>query len=355
VKHKARYAVIAVLTVAFLALFLWKSDPRSVWAILRSTRLSWILLGFAGNMLALLCRTARWRTILDPDDPPPFYPTFLANAVGYMLSTVLPIRAGDFVRPAILSRRTRVRFPRALGTVLTERILDLATILGMFLFFVLSSGRRFAYDPSTAGKYFIIGAGGIGAALLLAAILTFTVGMYFFRLKVRRLHEWLGRLIPARFRPSWMSFFDAFAATLDLAHHRTALAKVLFFTGGIWLGLTCEFIFVLRSLGHSLPYESSFFMTGITTVSFAVPTPGGVGGFHKACQLVLTNFYHFDIDTSVAVAVLFHLVGVVPVIVTGVALVVREGMSIAQLSRVEETAAETVGGSTSEPGTITER
>jgi uncharacterized membrane protein YbhN (UPF0104 family) len=206
----------------------------------------------------------------------------------------------------------------------------------MFLFFVLSSGRRFAHDPSTAGKYFIIGAGGVGAALLLAAILTFTIGMYFFRLKIRRLHEWLGRLIPVRFRQSWMSFFDAFAATLDLAHHRVALAKVLFFTGGIWLGLTCEFIFVLRSLGHSLPYESSFFMTGITTVSFAVPTPGGVGGFHKACQLVLTNFYHFDVNTSVAVAVLFHLVGVVPVIATGLGLVVREGMSIGQLSRVEE-------------------
>ena len=39
-------------------------------------------------------------TILDPTDPPPFYSTFFANAVGYMLSTILPVRAGDIARPA---------------------------------------------------------------------------------------------------------------------------------------------------------------------------------------------------------------------------------------------------------------
>src|SRR5256885_4582560 len=49
--------------------------------------------------------------------------TFFANTVGYMLSTVLPIRAGDVARPALLARRTNVRFAGALGTVLTERIL----------------------------------------------------------------------------------------------------------------------------------------------------------------------------------------------------------------------------------------
>src|SRR5205823_14463456 len=69
---------------------------------------------------ALPICTIRWRALLDVDRPPPFYPTFFALTTGYMLSTVLPIRAGDVARPALLARRTDIRFATALGTVLTR-------------------------------------------------------------------------------------------------------------------------------------------------------------------------------------------------------------------------------------------
>jgi uncharacterized membrane protein YbhN (UPF0104 family) len=78
-------------------------------------------------------------------------------------------------------------------------------------------------------------------------------------------------------------------------------------------------------------------VTGVTTVGLAIPTPGGIGGFHKACQLVLTNFYHFDVDTSVATAILFHIVGTLPVIVTGLTLFAREGLRWRDVRRVTET------------------
>ena len=61
-------------------------------------------------------------------------------------------------------------------------------------------------------------------------------------------------------------------------------------------------------------------------LGLAIPTPGGIGGFHKACQLVLTRFYAFSIDSSVAVAVLFHLIGTLPVLTTGLFLFAREGL-----------------------------
>src|SRR5687768_18484851 len=96
---------------------------------MRTTNVFWLGVALVVNLAALFFRTIRWRIILDPDDPPPFYPTFFANTVGYMLSTILPIRAADVARPALLSRRTSHRFSGALGTVLTERVLDLLSIL----------------------------------------------------------------------------------------------------------------------------------------------------------------------------------------------------------------------------------
>ena len=87
-----------------------------------------------------------------------------------------------------------------------------------------------------------------------------------------------------------------------------------------------------------LPFDSSLFLTAATTVGIAIPTPGGVGGFHKVCQYVMTTYYRFDIDSSVAVAVLFHIVGTLPVVVVGAVLFVREGLNWRQLS--QETHAE---------------
>jgi uncharacterized membrane protein YbhN (UPF0104 family) len=87
------------------------------------------------------------------------------------------------------------------------------------------------------------------------------------------------------------------------------------------------------ALNRPLPYDASIFVTGVATIGLAIPTPGGVGGFHKATQMVLTRFYAFDIDTSVAAAVLFHLVGTLPVVITGLLLFAREGLKWRDVTR----------------------
>ncbi|MFP5247510.1 MAG: lysylphosphatidylglycerol synthase domain-containing protein, partial [Thermoanaerobaculia bacterium] len=84
-KRILQIALIVALTVFFLWLFLRNANLAQVGEILRGTQIEWVLVGFTVNAIALFLRTVRWRTLLDPDDPPPFYPTFFANTVGYML------------------------------------------------------------------------------------------------------------------------------------------------------------------------------------------------------------------------------------------------------------------------------
>lgn len=325
-KRILQIAGIAALTALFLWLFLRNANLSDVGQILSRTAFRWVIVGFIVNSLALIFRTIRWRTILGPDDPPPFYATFFANTVGYMLSTILPIRASDVARPALLSRRTSHRFSGALGTVLTERVLDLTSILLMFVTFAFLRWNEFSHDPVIARWFYIVRAGAIASLVILAMLWFFLLGLFFSRNTIRRLHEALGRLLPQRFRGSWMHFFDSFAETLAITKHRTALVKVILCTIATWACLTSQFWFATLAVHHPLPYDSSFFVTGVTTVGLAIPTPGGIGGFHKACQLVLTRFYGFSVDSSVAVAVLFHVIGTLPVLVTGVVLFAKEGM-----------------------------
>lgn len=321
-KRTLQITAIAAITILFLYLFLRNANLEDVWRILKSTDPKWLAIGFLVNFSALLFRTARWRILLDPDRPPPLYATFFATTVGYMLSTILPIRASDVARPVLLARRTDTRFSRALGTVLMERVLDLYFILMLFIVFAFRRWNDFSQNE----WFFVVRVGAIASAVLLALLTTFIVGMHLFRDGIRRAHEFIGRVIPKRFRDAWMHFFDTFASTLEIAGNRRAFALVLLCTCAIWFCLTSQFIFTVLALHHPLPWDSAIFVTGITTVGLAIPTPGGVGGFHKACQLVLTHFYGFDIDSSVATAVLFHVVGTLPVLVTGLFLFVHEGL-----------------------------
>jgi glycosyltransferase 2 family protein len=335
-KRTLQIAFVAALTVFFLWLFLRNANLREVGQILRRTNLGWIVVGLAVNVTALLLRTVRWRTLLDPDDPPPFYPTFFANSVGYMLSNILPIRAADVARPVLLARRTTHRISGALGTILTERVLDLTSILSLFVYFAFRRWNEFSHNPDITAWLYIVRIGAIVSVCIMAALATLIFGLAFFRPTIRRLHEWLGKILPQRFRNSWMHFFDTFTETLEIARHKTAFAKVLLCTIGIWACLTSQFWFAAKSLDRYVPFDSSFFITGVTTVGAAIPTPGAIGGFHKACQLVLTRFYGFDVESSVAVAVLFHLIGTLPVLVIGLALAAREGLRWKDVSRGSE-------------------
>lgn len=326
--------MVVVLTILFVWLFLHNSNLGDVWRIMRQTSVLWFAFGLVTNFMALIFRTFRWRILIDPDNPPAFYPTFFANTVGYMLSTVLPIRAGDVARPALLARRTDVRFSGALGTVLTERLLDLYGLLLPFIYFVIVHWYSFATDPRTARSFFIVRSGAVGAIVLIILNTIFIIGIALFREKVRRFHQWVGKFVPSRFRNAWMHFFDAFVESLRLP--RKTIVQIVLYTCGIWTCLTAQFWIVLIALGHPLPFDASFFISGISTVGLAIPTPGGVGGFHKACQLVLTTFYHFDIDTSVAVAIMLHIVGTLPVLVTGLALFAHAGLSWKEVQSAPE-------------------
>jgi len=133
-----------------------------------------------------------------------------------------------------------------------------------------------------------------------------------------------------------MTFFDSFAGSLQIAHHITAMGKVALFTAMIWFLLCAQFWIVLHAIHRPLPFTASFFVTGLTILGLMVPTPGGVGGFHKVCQIALTNFYLFDVNTSVVAAILFHLVGFIPVIALGMILLLREGLTWSQVTRIGE-------------------
>lgn len=330
-KRTVRLLLVLAVTALLLGLFLWKSDPAVFVSQIRSMDLRWFFLAMLTNVLVLILRTQRWRTIINPTEPPAFYPTLFATGIGFMSSAILPSGAANVVRPALLRRKVGIRFSTAFGTILIEKVLDLIGILTLFSIFVISSivGHRFPPERTP----FLRNAG-LVAIPLLVSMVTLLVALYFFHVRVRRTHESIGRILPARFRDGWMSFFDSFVRSLEIAHHHRQLLEIVLLTVCIWVGLCGQISLVLLALGHPVPVTAGYFITGMAIVGMMIPTPGGIGGFHKACQIILTTFYNFDVNSSVAAALIAHFVSTVPVVIVGLLLFLKEGLSLKELKKI---------------------
>ena len=108
---------------------------------------TWMLLSFPFGILAQMFRGWRWRQTLEPVGEKPRASTSIhAIFLSYAASLVIP-RVGEFTRCGVLKRYDDVSFPKALGTVVTERAIDSLLVMGITAIVIL-------LEMSTFGTFF---------------------------------------------------------------------------------------------------------------------------------------------------------------------------------------------------------
>jgi glycosyltransferase 2 family protein len=96
----------------------------------------WIWVALFLGLLSHISRSLRWNLMIEPlSHKPRLLNTFLAVMTGYLMNLVLP-RMGEITRCGILSRYEKLSFAQLVGTVVTERLIDLL----MLMFFTLMVG-----------------------------------------------------------------------------------------------------------------------------------------------------------------------------------------------------------------------
>ena len=104
---------------------------------------TWMLLSFPFGILAQAFRGWRWQQTLEPVGEKPRASVSVNSVfVSYAVSLLIP-RVGEFARCGILRRWDGVSFPKALGTVVTERAIDSLLVLVMIFVTLLSQFRVF--------------------------------------------------------------------------------------------------------------------------------------------------------------------------------------------------------------------
>jgi uncharacterized protein (TIRG00374 family) len=321
--ERIRMILSAALAVGLFAFFLSRANLADVADRIAHLKVAFLLLATAASVGSIFLRAWRWQWILEPVERVAFRPAFAATAIGFAASTLLPLRAGEIVRPAALSRATRVPFSASLASVLFERLLDLATVLFYFVLFVLWPGAKPHLSGKAASNFHLLSLSAVAAA---AALLLFAcVGLWavYRRSSAEALLARLARRVPERFRERCLSAGSSFVDGLAVIGHPRAFAWTSIGSLILWFVIYAQIFFLFRAFALSLPFTATIPVLLVTLVGIAVPTPGAVGGFHKACQIALTYFYGVNIDTATGLALIYHLVAFAPVTAIGLFLATR--------------------------------
>lgn len=286
---------------------------------------TWMLISLPFGITAQLFRGIRWRQTLEPVGERPRLSTCVNSIfLSYAASLVIP-RIGEFTRCGVLSRCDGVSFPKALGTVVTERAIDTLLVMLITGLTLLAQMRIFgSFFQSTGTSLDSIlrnfsATGYIVTAVCAVAILVL-------------LHFLLKRL----------AIYNKVKATLS----------------GIWQGMISLRnvknipLFILLTLGiwgsYFLHYYLTFFcfeftsglglMCGLATfvvgsIAVIVPTPNGAGPWHFAVKTMLLIYgataisgRRITADEALSFVLIVHTIQTMLVVLLGVAAWIMIGL-----------------------------
>ncbi|MDX2172246.1 MAG: lysylphosphatidylglycerol synthase transmembrane domain-containing protein [Bacteroidota bacterium] len=138
-KSIIQFVILLGIGVLLIWLTLRQVAPKKDEIILafKNANYFWILLSMLIAFLSHFLRAYRWNYLLEPLG----YKTKLINAncyvlIGYLANYGIP-RMGEISRCTLATKYDKVPFEVALGTVITERIIDFILFLGIFVLTLL--------------------------------------------------------------------------------------------------------------------------------------------------------------------------------------------------------------------------
>lgn len=107
-----------------------------IWFTVKNdVKYSWLFLMAFLGLLSHFSRTLRWIIALEPlNEKPRTTNAFIAVMAAYFMNLLLP-RMGEFIRCGMLSKYEKIPFTKLLGTVISERIIDMF----MLMLFIISA------------------------------------------------------------------------------------------------------------------------------------------------------------------------------------------------------------------------
>ncbi len=230
-----------------------------------------VLLSVTMLVISIPLRAYRWGILLLPVRRIRLWITSESTLVGYFGNNALPFRLGELLRAYFLHKRIGAPISQILGTVIIERLIDVASLVLVLALLPLVGGLPPQFQMA------------LQWALVAALLVT---------LMMVALARW-GQVTFLRGRlRTWVENIRVgFKSLRDTRHYPTLLVTSL----AIWGLYFLSAYFGLRALNLGLTLGQSYLVLVVGSLAMGVPAaPGFVGTYHAGVILLLTSVFAIE-------------------------------------------------------------
>jgi hypothetical protein len=303
------YTLPFFLTLLFLFLAFKNIDLKQSFEIILHSSIPAILLYIAVFYASHMARAIRWKFMTDSVKKDiTFFHLFGSVMVSYGVSCVVP-RLGELYRGLFLGRWEGISRSTVVGTIVVERIIDIA----MFLLAALISVAIYSGDMLNEITWLrpsII----IGMVLLFIAII-FLIMLVMFKEKFSRLLNKLTEKVSGKFAKRLIGIFETLVSGLNSIKGTKNIIGIIIWSAIIIMLYTLNSYVGFFTIGFhtkvDISFQMAFILMTISSFGVMIPTPGGTGPYHMISIFILTRLYKFDYEGSAAYSILTHFISYV--------------------------------------------
>jgi uncharacterized protein (TIRG00374 family) len=300
----------------------------------------WLFLSVALMLLAYLIRAVRWMVMLRPVCPTArFWNVLAATCIGFT-AVLFFGRAGEAVRPYLISVKSKATFSSQIAAWLVERILDLLMIVIVFAI-ALTQVAHSSIQPSPKMDATLHTAGYLGALLGVVLIL-FLVGLERFKGNVQKRLLSALEFLPDRVRLKIELYLAEFEKGMESMRSTASVLLMLAISVLDWTVIAGSFVSLARAFPATatLSVSDIVILLGFVTFGSVLQLPGIGGGMQIVTALVLTEFYGLTLEAASGFALLLWVVNFVLIVPFGVVLAFHEGIKWRSLKDLKSSTTE---------------
>ena len=328
-KNKIRIGASLAIGILLLVVLIWYTGIDKIGAAIGSASPLWLVAAALIILPAYIFRAIRWKFLLHPVKKNiRVINTFWSTAVGFMVNTLIPIRLGEFVRAYILGEKEGTGFGPSFSSIVVERTLDLIGLLsiGVVTMFLVSAQADLS---SLVVNIFT------AVAMLIAVILVVIIVGIKKEALILRLVTGITSKIPLvkKYTERIADFTSSLIKGLQgLSQNPKMFAANLSLTWILWLTQTSAIYLTFIAFNYPMPFVAAILGGVLMSVSHILPaTPGYVGSYEAFWVLIFTFLGVTEMDLLLAMGVISHLVGLLPVVILGCVSVVWLGASFEEI------------------------
>ena len=239
----------------------------------------WIALSLLFGVFANLFRGWRWRLALEPlGEYPKTANCVYAIFISYASNLVIP-RVGEVTRCGVLSKYDGISFPKSLGTVVSERMIDtlcVGLITGVVLLLQMPVFATFFAETGTnVGRYAEVLTSGHFYLIILCVLAILVLAFFLIR----------NIALFAKLKGILQNVWQGIVALKDIRQ----IPLYIIYTLGIWVCYFLEFYLAFFAFDFSagLGFSAGLVMFVVGTLAVIVPTPNGAGPWHFAVMTMM--------------------------------------------------------------------